>query len=98
MFGNGEAPPAATVSPLKAIGPALDRFWSRQPRAGGVPVPTRPVPTSPYPRPQRPISGPWRDISDRIVSQAFGGWGYAGAGGALAFSFIVGFLLGRSTR
>ena len=100
MFGNGEAPPTATIAPTKGVGPVLDRLWSRAPRAGGGGlVPTRPVPTSsPYPRPQRPLGGPWRDITDSIVQKAFGEWGYAGAAGALAFSFVVGFLFGRSTR
>lgn len=99
MFGNGESPPTATVSPMtRAVGPVLDRLWSRAPR-GGVPVPTRTVPTSSYPRPTRQIGWPSaRAVSDQIVKTAFGDWGYAGAAGALAFSFVLGFLFGRSTR
>lgn len=103
MFGNGEAPPTATVSPMtKAVGPIIDRLWSRAPRSGAI-VPSRPVPASSgYPRPTRPLG--WvsmqdvRTITDPIIRQAFGDWGYAGAAGALAFSFVVGFLFGRSTR
>lgn len=100
MFGNGEAPPTATVSPVtKAVGPVLDRLWSRAPRGGGGLIPTRPVPASAYPRPTRQIGWPSaRAVSDQIVKTAFGDWGYAGAAGALAFSFVLGFLFGRSTR
>lgn len=100
MFGNGEAPPTATVSPMtKAVGPVLDRLWSRAPRSGGVPVPTRTVPTSSYPRPTRQIGWPSaRAVADRIVQAGVGDWGYPAAVGVVAFSFMLGFLFGRSTR
>lgn len=100
MFGNGEAPPTATVSPMrKAVGPVLDRLWSRAPRSGGGLVPTRPVPTSsPYPRPTKHLGWTTREIADRIVAAGVGNWGYPAAAGVVAFSFVLGFLFGRSTR
>lgn len=101
MFGNGEAPPTATVSPAtRAVGPVLDRLWSRAPRSGGGLVPTRPVPTSsPYPRPTKHLGWPTaREVADRVVQAGVGSWGYPAAAGVLVFSFALGFLFGRSTR